>query len=74
MKELVDKNPNIDVDKLTLEFAIKTHNYIHYSSIWRYVTHDLNYSLIALSRQVREYCEIIDVQFLTPLIFYYKIV
>ena len=42
LKGLVDKNPNIYLDKLTLEFAIKTNIYVHCSSIWRYVTNDLN--------------------------------
>ena len=49
LKGLVDKKPNIYLDELTLEFAIKTNIYVHYSSIWRYVTNDLNYSLKFLS-------------------------
>ena len=50
LKGLVDNNRNIFLDELTLEFSIKTGNYVHYSSIWRYITADLYYSLKVLSR------------------------
>ena len=61
--------------ELALEFGIKIGNYVHYSSIWRYTTTDLNYSLKVLSRAARERCETDEIRFLQALsLFYFKTV
>ena len=63
LKELVDEDPNIYLDELTLLFGIKTGKYIHQSTVWKYVVEDLGYSLKVLTRVARVSCETDETQF-----------
>ena len=63
LKELLDENPNIYLDELTIAFGVRTGNYVHCSTIWRYVTRELNYSLKVLTHIVREWCVQDKIQF-----------
>ena len=67
LKELVDEDPNIYLDELTLLFGIKTGKYNRQSTVWKYVVEDLGYSSKVLTRVARESCETDETQFLQAL-------
>jgi len=56
LKEFVDQNANIFLDELTIAFRIKIGNCFIYSTICRYVTKELNYCLMVLTRIAKERC------------------
>ena len=49
LKYIIDDNPQLYLDEISLHFAIKTGKYLCDSTIWTYMTNKLGYSLKVLS-------------------------
>ena len=67
LKQLVDSNPNLYLDKLAFLFSIKTAKYVHYSTIRWYLVDKLRYSMKVLQTVSRQQCEMDEIRFLTAL-------
>jgi len=57
LKQIVDANPNYYLDEVTLLFGVKTGKFVHYTTIWRYMTMKLDYSMQVLSKKAKQQCE-----------------
>ena len=49
LKQIVDDNPNLYLDEISLRFGIKTGKYLCDSTIWSYLSGKLGYNLRALT-------------------------
>ena len=51
LKMIVDENPDAYLDEITMYFGRETGKFFHQSTIWKYMTNNLNYTLQSLTRR-----------------------
>ena len=67
LERIVDRRPDLHLDKIALRFGLETGKYLHFSTIWKYITTHLGYSLQSLTEKAAQQCEIEQAEFLTAL-------
>lgn len=67
LKYMVDEDPNLYLDEITLQFAIKTGKYLSHSTIWVYLHDKLGYSLHVLLDVAKKRCKDQEERFLVGL-------
>ena len=68
LKELVDEDPNIYLDELTLSFGIMKGEHAHQSTVWKHIAEDLGYTLKVLESATRDFCETNETQFRSAIV------
>jgi putative heme iron utilization protein len=67
LKEIVDENPNLYLDEIALDFAVKTGKYLAYNSISVILRTKLNYSMQVLSEVAKQRSIEEEIRFLETL-------
>ena len=57
LKGIIDRRPDLYLDEIALLFGIETGKYVHHTTLWRYVTVHLNYSLQCLTERAMQQSE-----------------
>ena len=57
LKDIVNENPNYYLDEIALALLIKCGKFVHYSTLQRYITINLNYSLQMITTSAKQQCE-----------------
>ena len=58
LKNIIDNRPDLYLDEIALVFGVTTGKYVHHSTLWRYITEHLNYSLQCLTERALQQSEI----------------
>ena len=58
LKGILDKSPSLYLDEIALIFGMETGKYIHHTTLWRYITENLNYSLQCLNEKALQQSEV----------------
>ena len=45
LKQIVDNRPDLFLDEIAVVFGLQTGKFFHHTTLWRYITNHLNYSL-----------------------------
>ena len=56
LKKIVDDNPNYYLDEIALAFHISSGKYLHYTTIWNYITNKMGYSLQTITPVAKQQC------------------
>ena len=57
IKEIVDENPNLYLDKIAFLFGTRTQRFLHYSRIRKCIVCKLEYSMKVLQTVANQQCE-----------------
>ena len=63
LKSIVDRNPNLYLDEISMLFGIATKKFLHYTTIWRYMSERLGYSQQVMISLATQQCEEEEIQF-----------
>ena len=58
LKEIIDRQPDLYLDELALVFGVTTGKYVHHSTLWRYITDHLHYSLQCLTERALQQSQV----------------
>ena len=67
LKKILDDHPNLYLDEIALAFHITCGKYLHYTTIWNYITKKIGYSLQSISTSAKQQCKEYQDQFLFAL-------
>ena len=58
LKGIIDSRPDLYLDEIAVAFGMETGKFINHSSLWRYITRYLDYSLQTLTKKASQQCEV----------------
>ena len=63
LKMIVDRNPNLYLDEISMLFGMEMGKFLHYTTIWRYLDERLHYSQQVMTSLATQQCEEEEIQF-----------
>ena len=63
LKQIVDNRPDLFLDEIAVVFGVQTGKFFHHTTLWRYITNHLNYSLQSLTERAAQQCEATRAEF-----------
>ena len=58
LKQIIDKRPDLYLDEISLVFGIETGKYVHHTTLWQYITENLNSSLQCLTERALQQSDV----------------